>query len=446
MRSDPAPSVVQRHRGTEAVRTLVEYAPATGGLALWAHHRDVEATPGEVGYVAVNDGHTIRYGPGFDALPLSEQLAVVAHEVLHVALRHAEREAALRALLGDVDPELFNICADAIVNSSLDHLDWLSLPHGSVRLEQLLTDTLGVREPVEKSLLQWDVERLYRALDDRGTGNDERGERRTRSAQGSDPSTEAGRPTTRPDGPRAARARALGAQILRDLDAPSTDAQPEQAVELARTWSERLLRAHASDGAFSMLRALGADLPRVRTPWAQILRTQLQRGLALAPDLSWSRPSRSWLANRGRSPSGRRLPWEPGIVGVRRTPRLVVILDASGSISDDLLDRFATEIAAITRRTGTGLTLIVGDDTVRAVSHHPPGVATLPRQALQAGGGTDFTPLLQEADRHRPDLVVVLTDLEGPARHRPACPVLWAVPGQGNAPDVPFGRLLLLED
>ena len=32
------------------------------------------------------------------------------------------------------------------------------------------------------------------------------------------------------------------------------------------------------------------------------------------------------------------------------------------------------------------------------------------------GGGTDFTPLLEEAARHRPDLTVVLTDLEGPAR------------------------------
>ena len=41
---------------------------------------------------------------------------------------------------------------------------------------------------------------------------------------------------------------------------------------------------------------------------------------------------------------------------------------------------------------------------------------------------TDFTPLLEAADVHRPDLGVVLTDLEGPARFRPRWPVIWAVP------------------
>jgi predicted metal-dependent peptidase len=64
---------------------------------------------------------------------------------------------------------------------------------------------------------------------------------------------------------------------------------------------------------------------------------------------------------------------------------------------------------------------------------------------LQGGGGTDFTPLLQEAERHAPDLVVVLTDLQGPARHRPACPVVWAVPPEHRRTQPPFGRLLVLE-
>ena len=58
------------------------------------------------------------------------------------------------------------------------------------------------------------------------------------------------------------------------------------------------------------------------------------------------------------------------------------------------------------------------------------------------GGGTDFTPLLEEASRHAPDLVVVLTDLQGPALHRPACPVLWAVPEAFAHTPAPFGRVL----
>jgi hypothetical protein len=49
-------------------------------------------------------------------------------------------------------------------------------------------------------------------------------------------------------------------------------------AEAAREWCERLQRAHAGDGAYSILRTLLADLPRLRTPWEQALRTQLAHG------------------------------------------------------------------------------------------------------------------------------------------------------------------------
>jgi hypothetical protein len=52
--------------------------------------------------------------------------------------------------------------------------------------------------------------------------------------------------------------------------------------------------------------------------------------------------------------------------------------------------------------------------------------------------------LLQEADRHRPDIGIVLTDLDGPVAFKPRWPVLWAVP-EANATAVPpFGRKLVL--
>jgi len=36
-----------RHRGTRAVQRLVEFAPSTGGLALWVRHRDLPAEDGD---------------------------------------------------------------------------------------------------------------------------------------------------------------------------------------------------------------------------------------------------------------------------------------------------------------------------------------------------------------------------------------------------------------
>ena len=63
---------------------------------------------------------------------------------------------------------------------------------------------------------------------------------------------------------------------------------------------------------------------------------------------------------------------------------------------------------------------------------------------FDGGGATDFTPLLEEADRHRPDLAIVLTDLAGPTRFLPAWPVVWAVPDAHRGAVAPFGRKLVL--
>ena len=126
-------------------------------------------------------------------------------------------------------------------------------------------------------------------------------------------------------------------------------------------------------------------------------------------------------------------------------PRLAVVVDVSGSIDDAVLARFATEIDAITRRLEAGLTLAVGDDRVRAVTHCERGHSTLAELKFEGGGGTDFTPLPEEADHHRPDIYVVLTDLEDPALLRPRWLMVWAVQRQRAAAVPPFGRVLVLD-
>lgn len=424
------------HRGLRAVQQLVEYAPSTGGLALWVQHRDLPGDERDVdeepGTPVWTEGSALHYTAAFEALPLQEQTGWVAHQVLHIALRHAQRCQALRARLGDVDERLFNTCADAVVNSALSHLGWLALAPGAVRLPALLAATLALDEDDASALARWDVESLYRMVDDRRPP-DERGRRR--------------------DGPRSARTRVLGGAGRGDLrPAAGAERAPEQEAELTRDWAERLARAHAGDGEMSLLRGLLADLPRQRTPWEALLRTRVARALAQQPALSWSRPARSWLANQGRL-RGRggvvgRMPWEPGHTASQRVPRLVLVLDVSGSIEQPLLQRFGAEIEALARRWSAGLWLVVGDDHVQQVLQQRPGRPGLAAQLAALpleGGGTDFAPLLAEALRHGPDLIVVLTDLDGPAGPAPRCPVLWAVPPAHAGAAVPFGRKLVLD-
>ena len=436
MAAPAEPLALHQHRGTRAVQRLVEFAPSTGGLALWVQHRDEPGDADLKDTPISTDGHTLHYHAGFDALPLPEQAGLVAHEVLHIALRHPQRCDELQSLLGDVDRQLFNICADAIVNSALGHLGWLKLPAKALMLEQLLQSALSLNQGAEAALLEWNVERLYRAIDDRRQG---RG-----SGSGKDPQAQG--PNPREDGPRASRTRSLGARCHADLrPTPGAQEAPEQQAEQAREWSERLQRAHAGDGEFSMLRALIHDLPGTRTPWQQLLRTQLARALSPQLSLSWSRPSRSYIANQGRGGPHRRLPWEPGFSGTKNVPRLVVMVDVSGSIEEALMERFAREIEALTRRLEAGLTLVIGDDRVRHVQAFEPGRSDLRKVQFEGGGGTDFTPLLEEANRHRPDIGIVLTDLDGPARFQPRWPVIWAVPEANAAALAPFGRKLVLD-
>ncbi len=477
----PASATQLQHRAVPAVQRMLEYAPASGSLALWVQHRDVPADDEETPVfgrtrrpprpAVTTDGSHLYYARSFDALTIEQQTGWVAHGVLHIALRHVPRLQALRRTGVDVDAELFNLCADAIVNSALSHHGWLALPKGGVTLEQLLKEVLGIETTAEAALAQWDVERLYRLIDDRRPltererwyltrqqrekagkdggrkdGGGASAQRADRGAGESASDEEAQRDARLPrriDGPRASRLRVLAVDALRDL-VPSDDARsaPEDEAELARDWSERLLRAQAGDGAMSLLRVLPADVPRTRTPWEQVLRRHLARGLSRTPGLSWSRPARSYLANQGRTHRGQRLPFEPGHTTARNVPRLALVVDVSGSVDAALLARFATEIAAITRRQESACVVVIGDAAVQQVAHCAPGELSLADLKPRGGGGTDFTPLLEEADRHRPDAIVVLTDLDGPIRYKPRAPVLWAVPNGGDGAIAPFGRLV----
>jgi hypothetical protein len=285
--------------------------------------------------------------------------------------------------------------------------------------------------------------------DDRGTGgrNDDGPARHPGAGDGGDA------PAPAADGWRAARLRQLAPDIPPDLAAlPGADEPPEAETAQARDWLERLQRGHAADGAFSLLRTLPADARLPDTRWEDVLRLAAARALAPRRTVSWSRPSRAWLAVRGRTAGGARLPWEPGTSASQAVPRLVLVVDVSGSIDEARLARFRREVESLRRRHGARLTVVLGDDAVRAVRHHDPARGAARWDELlapvQGGGGTDFGPLLEEAQRHRPDLVVVLTDLDGPAGFRPAAPVVWAVPDDAPAglppPVAPFGRLLRL--
>jgi predicted metal-dependent peptidase len=231
-----------------------------------------------------------------------------------------------------------------------------------------------------------------------------------------------------------------------DLATTPRDAKTEDGVtagDEVRAWAFRLKAARSS--LAGVLSRLASELPKVRTPWELILRGLLFRHARRRRRPDSSRPTRRWLALEGelREHEGVNLPFERATTA-GRTGRIALAVDTSGSIGESLLDRFAAEVAAVLDQTEPLLRLIVCDAKVHRVHEFSSreGAKALREFQFRGGGGTDFRPAIAEAAKWKPDLLIYLTDLEGPTGDEPAFPVLWAVPeGKSGAP---WGRIVEL--
>ena len=84
----------------------------------------------------------------------------MAHEVLHTALAPPATLHRAAARAGQRRPHALECLCRCRKASALSHLAWLQLPVGAVLLNTLREATQALAQPVEKSLLEWDVERM----------------------------------------------------------------------------------------------------------------------------------------------------------------------------------------------------------------------------------------------------------------------------------------------
>ncbi|MEU7835638.1 VWA-like domain-containing protein [Nonomuraea sp. NPDC049129] len=123
---------------------------------------------------------------------------------------------------------------------------------------------------------------------------------------------------------------------------------------------------------------------------------------------------------------------------VRAVPDTVLVIDTSGSVTNDVLNRLLAEVTGIIEGvTGPNRRL-----RAFCCDVHPHPVQVVRRASdieLAGGGGTDMRAGIAAAMalRPRPDLVIVLTDGETPwPEQRPATHVLVCLIGDGgHAPD-----------
>jgi predicted metal-dependent peptidase len=206
---------------------------------------------------------------------------------------------------------------------------------------------------------------------------------------------------------------------------------------LEADWQVALSQAHrAAAGRGDLPGGLGRAVGDVLHPpadWRAVLREFVSAHAK--NDFSWARPNRRLLAQ------GLYL---PGLHS-EELGDVVLAVDTSGSISEQLLGAFAAEVNAVLAAFECAVTVLYHDTRIQKVQTWRSADGPLLLDPV-GGGGTSHACVFDWLDQAGldPACVVCLTDLDTTFPPVvPAVPVLWAVPG-GAPRNPPFGRVVPL--
>ncbi|MFF2008677.1 VWA-like domain-containing protein [Streptomyces sp. NPDC058195] len=342
--------------------------------------------------------------PGFvDRTPVEELAGVWVHEVSHLLRDHhgrSDRVARERGLTGPAERLRMNIAADCEINDDV-YGDGLLAPRDIVEPDALgLPEGLLMEEYVRRFRLGPHTQNL--AWLDCGSG-----------ADGLEREWDLG-----PDGAHGLSEQERDA--VRFRVARGITGRPGDAPRSWQRWAEQAFHP-----------------PQ---PWRKLLGAAVRSaasGSGAGEDYTYGRPSR-----RSAGVPGAVLPSLR-----RRPPRVSVVIDTSGSVSDAELGSALLEIAAISRAVGgrRDLITVLPCDAAARIAHPLCRAEGIP---LIGGGGTDLRSGFTRALRMRPgpDVVVALTDGQTPwPSTRPPCrtvvglfPRTWDEDGPGRrVPNTP---------
>ena len=379
-----------------AARTrLILDKPFLGALAL---RLPMVAADPKWCMTAYTDARKFYYNPAFiDALSVEQTQFVLANQALHCALSHFARRQHRNRYRWD-------IACDHAVNPLLVK-EGLIPPPGTLVLDSFEGMT---------------AEEIYPYIDE----NDSDEPEEEPQHEGGESEGEGGGGGGKGEGDGEAK----GAPKPR----PLTQAEEES---LSEQWQQRLAGAAQQAqqaGKFGgLLGRMIGELMQPRLPWRLLLTrymTQYARD-----DYSYMRPPRR--EGEVIMPSLRSAQAD-----------IAVVLDTSGSISEQEIDEFMSEVNAIKGQLRARITLHACD---AALAEEGPWVFEpweefrMPGK-VKGGGGTDFRPAFEWVARQNraPDLLLYFTDAEGEFPERePNFPVLWLVKGKAA---VPWGQRIQL--
>ncbi len=414
-----------------AARTrLILEKPFLGTLVM---HLELKASAGEGGVRTTGtDARFFYYNPQFiQHLTLAQTQFMLAHDAMHCALAHFARrhhreirrwdiacDHAVNLLLWDeglkpphgclMNPEYHGLTAEEIYPLIPNDTD--EEPIDDHMYESADAGTGGQSQP-DRGESSQDIEQQPSQGQGQGEGEGE--------APGQSP------PQAQPDTTQQGGAQQREGESVNQQASGLSETEKD---ELGQLWQQRLAAAAqqaAQAGKLSQTLARMVDhLLQPQLPWRMLLARYMK--VSARDDYSFQRPSRR--------------------EGVAILPSLassmidvIVVLDTSGSIDEEEMREFLSEVDVLKSQLRARITLHACDDALCA---NGPWIfeawepTQLP-QDLTGGGGTSFIPPFEWIAREQlhPDLVVYFTDAEGefPAQE-PHCPVIWLVKGKAAPP------------
>jgi predicted metal-dependent peptidase len=366
----------------------------------------------------------VRFSPKWAAtLSDPEVRFVIAHEIMHLFMMHHGRR-------GTRKHGKWNFVNDKIINYNLKEIEKTLV--GNTKHDIFRMPKCGVIATDAEAELT--SEELYNQTPD-DPGLEGQDPEQTVAGNGCGVMGDSGSGSNDDETPRHED----GTPLTRD------------EIEAAkRQWHEAAVQAQmegqrAGDGAGNLLAKL-LNVPEPKVRWGEVLRGALSRALAAAghDDVSWSRRSR-------RSNTQFIFPG-----GVTHKCRVSVVIDTSGSMSDDDLNRAVAETTAIVNHTNVPVFLVVHDAGVQEACWIRPGgkgnVIKFVSSKMKGRGGTSFDEAYERVgkERGRFNTMVHLTDGEiwgtWPPKPANVHRTVVALLGSKNHKDVPvYARAIDVE-
>jgi predicted metal-dependent peptidase len=381
------------------------------------------------------DGVHMRFNPEFVQTLTGRQLvAVDAHEASHLALGHLWR----------LTPELFpdddlrQQAADYEVDAMLEDVNSQARrrnlpppfppPPNGWLFDEAFKDMAS--EKIYQVLRKRKMEGGGRSGDEREAGGS--GDSQQPQGQGGQNQSTQNPPNQQTGGQGQGTGQPPGQPRTSSGEFESPP-QAERAA-LQHEWEQAILQACAvARGSLpGAMQRVVDKLTRAIVDWRQIIREFCRRGYE---DYSFARPNLRYAESGFFLPSLRS----------ERPARMVWGIDTSGSIPDELAGEFLGQAQLVLDEfRPEEIELICCDARNQSQVTYRPG-DEISRNA-RGGGGTNFRPVFEAAEKDPPVCLIYLTDLEGTFPDKaPDYPVLWVVWG-GNRERPPFGEVVYAEE